>query len=244
MWVPFLYPEGNSSQNILEKRLRLCYTDIIKNLDRRCAEPTVKNAGNVGWCGSLKMKYLFGTKLRFFWVIIPMLGTMSLALAYNSYADGLLKFYPLIVFLGGCVIFTVVYLFRVVGMSFAEVKTVGLFSSRERVMINEGRTLTLTLLPKKKLLVELYGNDGVIAELDWLRTDEDGKIPDINLFREKALGTKKTLAATLRFYGVPKDTAEKLLENGGEYADELISVSSAENEQGKTCISINFLKTV
>ncbi len=190
------------------------------------------------------MKVLFGTKLRFFWVVIPMLAVMSVALRYNSQAEGLLKFYPLIIFLGACVIFTLVFFFRLVGMSFDEVRTIGLFSSRERVMINEGKTLALTALSKKKLCVELFGNDGVMAELDWLKTDEDGKIRDINLFRAKALGTKKTFSGILCFYGVPKTEIDRLLSSDGEYSDELISVISGKNEKDEDFISIKFLKTV
>lgn len=190
------------------------------------------------------MKILFGTKLRYFWVLIPMIGLLSLSISFNGSSDNLLKLYPLIVFLSGCIIFTVVFLFRAVGLAFDEVRTIGLFSSRERVMINEGKTLTLTLLPKRKLAVELFGNDGVLAELDWLRGNEDGTIPDINLFRAKAIGGVRTLIKVLKFYGLSHEDAEALVNEGTPYEDELISVSASSNESEQRQISIKFIATV
>lgn len=191
------------------------------------------------------MKFLFSTRLRFFWVVIPMLALMYLALVYNDSAENQLKFYPLIVFLGGAVIFTFVYLFRMVGVAFDEVRTVGLFSSRERVMINEGKTLSVTLLPKKKLKVELFGNDGVLAELDWLVPNEDGTIPDINLFRAKALGSKRSALGIIKFYGVnDHELASKLLCGSEEYEDELVRIFGDKDDAGLTRVNVYFKATV
>ncbi len=190
------------------------------------------------------MKFLFGTKIRFFWVLIPFFGVLSLAVSMNRYADNLLKLYPLIIFLGGCIIFTFVYFFRAVGIGFDEVRTVGLFSSRERVMINEGKTLVLTLLPKRRILVELFGNDGVLAELDWLKTDDSGTIQDINLLRAKAIGGKGSLVKILKFYGLSAEDADALLDDGTKYEDELVTVTTSENEAQNKQVHIKFLKTI
>ncbi len=190
------------------------------------------------------MKLLFGTKFRFFWVIIPMLMFLSLALIYNPYADGLLKLYPLIIFICGCIIFTFVFLFRVVGMGFDEVRTIGLFSSRERVIVNEGKLLTLTLLPKKKILVELFGNDGVLAELDWLVLNEDGSVPDINLFRAKAIGGMSSVVRVLKFYGLSAEDAASVIDGGERYQDEIVSVYATESNEGNKQLNIKFLATI
>lgn len=190
------------------------------------------------------MKFLFGTKIRFFWVIIPMLAVMTVAIQLNDYSKDLLKFYPLIIFLAGCIIFTFVYLFRAVGLGFDEVRTIGLFSSRERVMINEGKTLTLTLLPKRKILIELFGNDGVLAQLDWLSPGEDGSIPDINLFRAKAVGGKRALKKVLKFYCLDAKTADELVRNDGErYEDDLVVITSSTTEEGYKQVNIKFIDT-
>ena len=191
------------------------------------------------------MKYLFGTKLRFFWVTIPMAALLAIAIIYNNKSDGLLKFYPLIVFLSGCIIFSVVYFFRMVGIGFEEVRTVGLFSSRERVVVNEGKELVITKLPAGKLDVELFGNDGVRAQLDWLVTSDDGTIPDINLFRARAIGGKRALRAILKFYGVPsKELRDGIIRGEKSYEDELVRIFASENEIELREVHIYFKKTV
>lgn len=191
------------------------------------------------------MKFLFSTRLRFFWVLIPMTVLMCIALAFNGYADGLLKFYPLIVFLGACIIFTFVFLFRVVGIGFDEVRTIGLFSSRERAIINEGKTLTVTLLPKRKLLIELFGNDGVLAELDWLTKNDDGTVDDINLFRAKAVGGIKSVRRILKFFGLSQNDISGLLDSRIPYSDDLIEVSTSnESVNNYKQINIKFTATV
>ena len=191
------------------------------------------------------MKYLFGTKLRFFWVMIPMAALLALAIAYNDRALGLLKYYPLIVFSSGAIVFTLVYFFRLVGFGFEEIRTMGLFSSRERVSINEGRTLTITKMPARKLQFELFGNDGVLAQLDWLVPEEDGTIPDINLFRAKALGGNRTLLSILKFYGVESSELRESIVNGkSTYEDELVKIESGLTETELRQIHIYFKKTI
>ena len=172
-----------------------------------------------------------------------MLALLSIAIKYNDHSDNLLKFYPLMVFLAAAIIFTVVYFFRAIGVGFDEVRTIGLFSTREHAIINEGKTLTVTLLPKKKLMVELFGNDGVLAELDWLCLDEDGKIPDINLFRAKAIGGKRAALKIISFYGVPKEDAQSVFEGIETYEDDLVTINSSENENGYRQINVKFIST-
>ena len=191
------------------------------------------------------MKFLFATKLRYFWVLIPMSILLSIAMIFNQYADGLLKLFPLIIFLIGCIIFTFVFLFRLVGFGYDEVMTAGLFSSREHVVINEGKTLIITALPKRKLCIELFGNDGVLAGLDWLSPSEDGTIPDINLFRARAIGGISSMKSVLKFYGVNKDSRSGIIAGECEYEDELVHISGGKDEKtnGKQ-IRIKFKATV
>ena len=133
-----------------------------------------------------------------------------------------------------------------VGFAFDEVRTVGLFSSRERVMINEGKTLSVTMLPKKKLMFELFGNDGVLAQLDWLVANDDGTIPDINLFRAKTLGRKRAMYKVLKFYGVfERDLADAIINGEEKYEDELVCIyGDREPQNGFTRINIFFKATV
>jgi hypothetical protein len=174
-----------------------------------------------------------------------MAALLAIAIIYNNKSDGLLKFYPLIVFLSGCIAFSVVYFFRMVAVGFEEVRTVGLFSSRERVVVNEGKELVITKLPAGKLDVELFGNDGVRAQLDWLVTADDGTIPDINLFRARAIGGKRALRAILKFYGVPsKELRDGIIRGEKSYEDELVRIFASQNEIEQREIHIYFKKTV
>ncbi len=219
--------------------------NVVKSLLRSGARFIRRQAQLHGDRTEIFMKFLFGTKLRFFWVVIPMAALLAVAIVYNGKSEGLLKFYPLIIFLAGAIVFSFIYFFRLVGLGFDEVRTAGLFSSRERVMINEGKELIVTLLPKRKLQFEIFGNDGVLAELDWLSLDEDGKIRDINLFRAKSIGGKRAVRSILKFYGVPsKEGAEAIIKGDAGYEDELVKISSKESEIKLKEIHIYFKKTV
>ena len=80
-----------------------------------------------------------------------------------------------------------------------EVRDVGLFSNRDRAILNKDKTLIITLMRRGRMKVEVFGNDGAIAGYDWLKAEE-GKPNDIYLYRGKAGGRIKKAEKTLRFF--------------------------------------------
>ena len=118
----------------------------------------------------MKKKLFFPcTILRPFLVATPLVLVMAAAIRLNDAVDTLVKLYPLIIACGAGIIFTFIYFFRGITVSKDEVRYIGVFSSRDSAVINEGKTLILTLKAKNKVAIDLYGNNGVNAELDWLR---------------------------------------------------------------------------
>ena len=174
---------------------------------------------------------------------LPLLLMLMVTIYYNNMAEGFIKFYPLMVSLVLGMVFIFIYLFRLVSISVEEIKSIGPFSSRDRAVINEGKTLILTLCPGKRLHVDLFGNDGLAPMLDWAQNDEH-EIIDIYLFRGKAVGGKGTAARVLRFFDVPDDEALRAVsEDGFEKEYESVTVTT-EVRDDITEILIKFTETI
>ena len=129
---------------------------------------------------------------------------LYLSVHFNSAADNLLKLYPLIVFSILAIIFTMVYLFRVVEISYGEIKYIGLFSSRDSAIITEGKTIVIDMLEKNKISIKLYGNEGFNPDIKWLQ-NEDGTVSDICLFRGKTYGKIAPVIRILNYFGVKSE---------------------------------------
>ncbi len=135
---------------------------------------------------------------------IPLIGLLIAAIAFNDNAGGAVKLYPLIVAVSAAIIFIIVFLFRMVVISTEEIRAVGLYSSRDKAIINKGKTLILTLRESGRLIVTLFGNDGERPALDW--TSKEDYVPiDINLFKEKVEGKYRSVRRVLRYFGLPKE---------------------------------------
>ena len=62
----------------------------------------------------MKPMYIFASRLRSFWVLVPITIVLWLSVHFNKAADGLYKLYPLIIFSAIAIIFDIVYLFRAI----------------------------------------------------------------------------------------------------------------------------------
>ena len=122
----------------------------------------------------MKPIYIYASRLRAFWVLFPMSLVLTLAIRFNPTSTNWLKLYPLIVFSAGAIIFTFVFLFRFISISYSEIKYIGRFTTRDSATVNEGKTLVIELLDKHRLNIQLYGNEGYNPEIKWL-TNEDGE---------------------------------------------------------------------
>ena len=158
----------------------------------------------------MKGIYLSGTRMAVFWTEIPLITLLVLSIIFNQYSDALYKLYPLIVFLSSAVVFCFIYFFRIIRISYDEIRYIGLFSGRDKAMVNEGKTVIIKNLRRGKFSIILFGHDG-FADFDWLKKDEGEEPVDIALFRGKGYGGKLAVRRILRYFGVDKDAQEKLL---------------------------------
>ena len=169
---------------------------------------------------------------------------LTLSVRFNDHVDGGVKLYPLIIFSIGAIIFTFVYYFRLIAISYSEIKYIGRFTTRDSATINAGKTLVIDVLEKKRVSIQLYGNEGYDPSIKWL-TSEDGSVKDICLFRGKVFGNEKVAINILYHFGV--DSAEDInaiLDKDGfsKTYDNVTVTSLTENEHRQ--IRIKFDKTV
>ena len=119
---------------------------------------------------------------------------------------------------------------------------IGPFSSKDNSIINEGKTLIITRRSACRISIDLYGNNGVNADLDWLR--DVRTVRDIYLFKSNVVGGDRAIERILLFFDVDKKDAEAIIsakEAYKEYPDFTISISSIENKQE---IRIKFTNTI
>ena len=191
----------------------------------------------------MKPIYIFASRLRAFWVLLPMSVVLTLSVRLNNSVEDGMKLYPLILFCIGTIIFTFVYYFRFISISYREIKYIGRFTSRDSATINEGKTLVIEILEKRRISIRLYGNEGYNPEIKWL-TNENGEQADICLFRSKVYGGNAIATRILNHFGVAPDDIDLILtEDGYCRSYENVTVSTdTENERKQ--IIIKFDKTV
>lgn len=191
----------------------------------------------------MKPIYIFASRLTAFWVLLPMSVVLTLSMRFNSEVDGTLKLYPLIIFSIGAIIFTFVYYFRFIAISYSEIKYIGKFTTRDSAAVNEGKTLVIEMLEKRRVSIRLYGNEGYNPEIKWL-TNENGEHGDICLFRGKAYGGEEIAARILLHFGVDtRDIDVILAQDGYNESYENVTVTS-QTENSHKVVKIRFDKTV
>lgn len=189
----------------------------------------------------MKKKYLFCTKAWLYLCEIPLAVLLALAIYYNPAIDTNYKLVPLIIVLIFTMVFFFVYFFRIVVISFEEIRYRGPFSSRDSALINKDKELIITMLPFSNLRVELYGNDGLPPMIEGLKGEPS---MDIYLFRGRAIGGRRRVASLLRYFGVAEsDISEALLQDTfvGDYASVTLSVEKREDIRE---IRLKFKETV
>ena len=136
-----------------------------------------------------------------------------------------------------------IFLYRIIDISYSEIKAVGPYSSKEKALINEGKTLTLTLLPRGRVKIELSGVDEQPPALDWAKNEDYEQI-EVNLFRDRAVGGKAAVKRILEFFDVPnEDIKLALSEEKLEKSYDFIDLSSEHREDIRE-IKIKFTQTI
>ena len=147
----------------------------------------------------MKSKILFLTPAWVYLTLIPQILLLTFAVHNNDGVDTPFKLYPLIVVLSLCIMFTVVYFFRIAVISFEEVRCIGLFSPRERIVIEKDKTIGFKILKKGKVELGVYEPSDATPVFTWL----EGDIPDtINVFRTTAYAKSRQIKGILKYYEV------------------------------------------
>ena len=191
----------------------------------------------------MKSTFLFSTRLRVYWVLLPIMLLLGVAIHYNTHSAAVFKLYPLIIFLCAAIIFVMLYFFRGIMITYDEIKHVGLFSERERVMIDEGKTIILDIKPHGRVDVTLFGDDGVLPGLDWMTPDEDVS-RERTLFRARAIGGRFTVRSVLMAWGVEAIDAEKIISGEDITVDGELARVSTEMLEEALRVNIYVKKTV
>ena len=156
-----------------------------------------------------KLLILPNTIFRPILVSIPLLFIFVSAIRMNDAVQTFGKLYPLIIFSGLAVVFTFVFFFRPVILSHDEIKSIGPFSSRDKAIINMDKTLILTERGSGLISIDLFGNDGMNADLDWLKGEN--VLHDTYLFKSKVVGGVHTMKKILLFFGADEALADEIL---------------------------------
>ena len=189
----------------------------------------------------MKPLYIYASRLRAFWVLLPMSLVLTLSVRYNDSVSGLLKLYPLIIFMAGAIVFTFIFLFRFISISYSEVRYIGRFTSRDAVKINEGKSLVIEVLEKNRVSIRVYGNEGYNPDIKWL-TDGD---KEVCIFRGKVFGAEEIAVRILNYFDVPSEDINRLIcdEEGYKASYENVSVTS-ETVDSHLQLSVHFDRTV
>ena len=161
----------------------------------------------------MKKIYAFCTRLRVYWVLLPIIFLLTICIIHNEKSEGALKLYPLIALCSLAIIFTLVFLFRMVEISYSEIRHIGLFSERDKVIITEGKKIVLRRGKGGITIVELVGNNGRHAELDWLKNSNE-PVRDIVMFSAKAAGGRFVMKRILRYFGADEECLSTLSDEG------------------------------
>ena len=154
--------------------------------------------------------FLFSTRSRVFLTEIPLVYLLIISILNNNNVDVLTKLYPLIIATSLLMIFIPIFFFRGVKISYDEVRDVGLFSEKNHCLINDENTLVMSVLPKNRIKIELFGCSNDTVTYQWLK-DEDPR--DINLFRARANGNEKTMIKILRYFDISDADIQSALDN-------------------------------
>ena len=190
----------------------------------------------------MKKVILFCTKLRFFFVEIPPILLLLIAISYNDTVDTAIKLYPLIAVSVLFIIFVFLYFFRLIIISTEEIRSAGLFSSRDSAIINKGKALIITPLKKNKLRVVLFGKSG-IPDFSWAKNEGYENL-EIDLYREVAVGGTATLKRIFKYFGVPSDEIKSILNTDFYKKEYKYFTLTASTENGVKEYRILFTETI
>ena len=190
-----------------------------------------------------KFTFIFCTKPQMFLSEVPVILLAALAISLNDTVETVPKLYPLIILSILFAVFIFLYFFRVIIITEECVRTVGLFSSRDSVILNEGKTLILTKKAHGNMGVAVFGNDGTPPSLDWAKNEEH-ELLDIFLYRERAVGADGAIRRVLTYFAVPSVDIDLLLSEKSFTKEYKSFIVSSEKKEDITEVKVKFTETL
>ena len=187
--------------------------------------------------------YLLKMRLWAFLIEIPLMTLLMICWSMNDQVDELFKLYPLIIALAAGIIFMAVYLFRLVEISWEEIRDIGFFTRRDNGLVSKGRIIELRLKAHGVVGITLMGHDGEYAGFDWMRP-EDGAPADIALYRGNAYGGKRAIGKLLRYFGADESQIAGLIEMEITKADFEYASATSSREDDSLLIKISINETL
>ena len=173
---------------------------------------------------------------------LPLIILLMVSIKQNKHVDTPVKLYPMIIALIIGIVLIFLYYFRVLKINYEQIKMIGLFSGRDKAIIKKDRTLSFTLWPRGKMIVELSGR-GEAPALDWV-APEDYENLEVNLFRAKAVGNERTLKHCLMFFDIPTGDFEEIFTDKDITIDYDDITLFAKNEGELRKVSIFFKESI
>ncbi len=170
-----------------------------------------------------KGMFLSSTSIWAYWVELPLIALLVWAISFNGTFDNFMKLYPLIIALSLAIIFAAIYLFRLVKISYSEIRTVGWFSSRDSAIINEARRIKMKFIGGGKIKLSLIGVDE-LAGFDWLKPEDESVRKEITLFRTLAYGGNAAARRVMRYFLIPEEDFCDIL-SGAPFARDYGAIS-------------------
>ena len=190
----------------------------------------------------MKSIYLFCTKPWVYLTELPVIILFWIAIHFNSYSEQTFKFYPLIIVCALAIVFIAVYFFRYISINNDEIRTHGVFSSKDNALISENKTLVITLRPRFNTKIELYSDAGEEPAFEWMKAT-DIVHRDICIFRGRFFGGAGSTKKILRYFTLSKQESDLAMQDGFAFENDAVKVTSgSENEQFK--VTIKFKITI
>ena len=190
----------------------------------------------------MKNIYLFCTKLWVYSIELPVILLFWLAVSLNEYSDLAVKFYPLIIMSALLILFIMVYFFRFISINNDEIRSHGIFSSKDSALIAENKTLVISLHPRRVIKLTLFSDPDEEPEFNWMKSESSAH-REICVFRGKAVGGKRSAKRILKYFTLPDDELGRAFDENYRYENDAVKItSSASNEVFN--ISIKFKITI
>ncbi len=178
-----------------------------------------------------------------YWIELPLILLLAIVIHYNSESTNWVKLYPLIILCAAAIIFVFIFLFRIIEISYSDIRYIGRFTSRDSATVKAGRTIALRPEKHGKVRIYLHGIDKRPL-LDWAIGSNDEPM-EICMFRGKAWGGKKTLRRILTYFGVTAEELNEILSSVSYEKDfENVTVKTVINETEQKEILIRINKTL